>query len=396
MLRNLPWEALLRAPATEIVAKIALIVVFLVLGLDMGGQAGFRNILVPACLIVIFVTKRVRLETTLVWWIGLFVLYPSVSLMVGIEGGGRIDVAISQYQATVLSLVLYLAIRQFDYRFSSEAAFLSIAGVAAVAATLSGLMYFGFGYFDEMLRRWHENSAGYFGMRLLAGQLFPNVYFKSTLFFVPAFLYLLYRRHWMGAVICFLGLVAGISKTGIIICLLFLIFYALYAFDIWRRLVILGLAIIAVLGVFITPVGGEILALAAGGGETVDVRVGHVTSLVGLFSREPLGFLFGFGLGSEFYSAGVSDYVTNIEVDHLNVIRKYGILWFLGFLLFVLLVIVRACCSVESRVRILGWTLLVAFVVCGTNPVLISPFFFVLLSLACSAIEQLDKGKDAK
>jgi hypothetical protein len=375
----------------EVAARFALVVMFLALGLDMGGQAGLRNLLVPVCLVVIVLTKGVGVTRASIAWLGLFVLYPTVSLIIGLDDGAELGVALSQYQGTVLSFVLYLVIRQFDYRFSSDVAFLSLASVAAVAVALFGLMYLGIGYFDAMLARWHEGAAGYFGMRLLGGELFPNIYFKSTLFFVPAFLYLLYRGHWLAAFVCFLGLIAGISKTGIGVCLLVLAVYAVFGFGFWHRIVVLLCLAMAGLLVAMTPIFEVVIGLVSGGGETIDVRAGHIASLWQLFSEDPVALLFGYGLGAEFYSSGAGDFVTNIEVDHLNVIRKYGLFWFIGLLLFVALLVFRAWSSSDPQLRLLGWALLIAFLVSGTNPVLISPMFFVVLSIVLAAVEQRER-----
>jgi hypothetical protein len=112
-----------------------------------------------------------------------------------------------------------------------------------------------------------------------------------------------------------------------------------------------------------------------------------------LFSDHPLGLLFGFGLGTEFYSEGLGQYVSNIELDHLNCIRKYGLIWSGIFFGIVLHTSVRSINSKLKGVRILGICLFFAFVVAGTNPILISPVFFLILFVTMLAnIQSNPKG----
>ena len=91
----------------------------------------------------------------------------------------------------------------------------------------------------------------------------------------------------------------------------------------------------------------------------------------------------GQGAGTVFYTTGADDFVNNIELDHLNSIRKFGIFWFAGFTLFVFGVIWGS-----RRVHdvALASALTAAFVVCGTNPVLLTLMFFSILAICYVAV----------
>jgi hypothetical protein len=128
---------------------------------------------------------------------------------------------------------------------------------------------------------------------------------------------------------------------------------------------------------------------------TVNVRAGHLESLLALWRERPANLLFGFGLGSTFHSAGAGDVVSNIEIDHFNVVRKYGLFWALAFFAWVLRTAWMAIRDARVDVRGLGWALLAGFVVAGTNPVLISPVFFLFLFVTLSAIDQAEAGTEA-
>jgi len=151
------------------------------------------------------------------------------------------------------------------------------------------------------------------------------------------------------------------------------------------RWLVLIAALLLVLFVYNSPIGELFVEIATGDSKTVEVRQRDIGSIVDLFSGDPVGFIFGFGMGSEFYSAGAGDIVTGIELDHLNTIRKYGLIWSALFFYFVIATSIRAMLSRVRNVRVLGICLVSAFIVAGTNPVLISPIFFVILFVTAQA-----------
>lgn len=228
-------------------------------------------------------------------------------------------------------------------------------------------------------------------MRGIGESLIPNVQFRSTLFFVPAGLYFLLSRKLLPFYICFIGLIAAVSKGGMIFLFIIssLFFLANKGHMRWFGLVS---AVLIVFFLYNYPLWESFREIYTGESRTVEVRLLHYESLMKLFSEDHIGFVFGFGLGTEFYSTGAGFAVTGIELDHLNTIRKYGLIWSLVFFGFIISISLRAISSRFSDVRTLGVCLAAAFIVAGTNPVLISPIFFLILFVTMQALDQSGKG----
>jgi hypothetical protein len=120
---------------------------------------------------------------------------------------------------------------------------------------------------------------------------------------------------------------------------------------------------------------------AAGQSETAVVRIGHYHSIMDLFLRNPDYLLIGQGAGTSFFSSGESDYVRIIELAHLDAIRKFGLPWFLGFSALVFYSSWRLIRLKEMEARGFGFALVSMYIAAGTNPVLLSPLFIILLML---------------
>jgi hypothetical protein len=121
---------------------------------------------------------------------------------------------------------------------------------------------------------------------------------------------------------------------------------------------------------------------AAGESETAQVRVGHYHSIMNLFARNPDYLLIGQGAGTSFFSSGESDYVRNIEMAHLDGIRKFGLPWFIGFSAVVFYSAWKLIRTGQTEERAFGYALISIYLAAGTNPVLISPLFLILMTLS--------------
>jgi hypothetical protein len=353
---------------------------FAVLAIDMGGQIGLRNIVLPACLLLLFVLRGIAFpKKYFILFFSLFIVYPTLLLMVGITKNADIGIAFSQYQSTLLAFILYVVLSGYSHISLEKILFGALALTALFAIVLAILLIFRFPGVEEWLAHLHDNSAGYFGVRPVAGAEIVNIYFKSTLFFVPAALYFLLTRQFVMYLICFLGLVLAISKTGVFFSIFILVFYLIKNGATLSKFIWIAVLSVFLMAASATPIAELFFEIFEGRSETVDVRVGHLKSVLNLFSEDPISFIFGFGLGTGFYSEGAGDYIVNFEIDHLNTIRKYGLLW---SCIFFWLVFRIAYISIRSRHiddRVMGFSLLIGFFVAGTNPVLISPIFFSLM-----------------
>ncbi|ABM38783.1 hypothetical protein [Polaromonas naphthalenivorans] len=365
---------------------VILFLFFFCLFVDLGGVLYLRNfafvILMSVLLITllsspdVFFAPFLRLPILV-----LFVIWPLIGVYLGFYRGAESALVIQN----ILALISFPILIIFFSNYEIE----TIVTAFTTAATMLGvvvLLFWVLLYFDNSLAHVVADSlgageAGFFGIREISGINFPVVYFKTTLFFVPATILLIQNNRFFQAMILLAALMAATSKTGFVIAALavwisilrrqssVVIFSALF----------LTVVVITLMGIYFNEV---IYALFTDEG-TLVTRVDHWDSLLNLFLENPSYFLVGQGAGTVFYSTGAGDFVNNIELDHLNSIRKFGILWFIGFASFVFIVIWRS-----RRVHgvALASALTAAFVVCGTNPVLLTLMFFSILAICYVAV----------
>jgi len=363
---------------------------FLGLVIDMGGEFGLRTILFPVCTLLLMMTHGLVFPKTWLIPFGILAVYPTISLLIGILDGAQFSIAISQYQSTVLAFVIFILISRIPYEVTMNALLYSLFTVAVLAIGLAAGLVIGVDVIIKIVQFMAEQGGGYFGERSVGIEAFiPNVYFKATLFLVPSFtIALITKRNWI-AIACFLALITAVSKTGMAVTSLITLIYISRNVN-RKEFIIYGtLLALAIAAVMMSPIFFLFEEISRNDSGTLNVRAGHFNSIIEVWSNNPINLLFGFGLGSTFYSSGAGKVVSNIEIDHLNVIRKYGLLWGTVFFFWVMQVAFSAIRNRQDDVRSLGWGLLVAFLVAGTNPVLISPIFFLFLFIAMNANYQI-------
>ena len=377
------------SPGAKSEKKDQFVIIFLFfffLFVDLGGVLYLRNfalvILMGVLLITllsspsVFFAPFLRLPILV-----LFVIWPLVAVYLGFYREAE--------SALVIQNILALASFPILIIFFSNYEIETIVTAFTTAATMLGvvvLLFWVLLYFDNSVAHvvadtLSEGEAGYFGVREISKINFPVVYFKATLFFVPATILLIRKNRFFQVMILLAALMAATSKTGFIIAVLavwFSIFRRQSSVVIFSAL-FLSVAVITLTGIYSNEV---IYALFTDEG-TLVTRVDHWDSVLNLFLKNPSYFFVGQGAGTIFYSTGAGDFVNNIELDHLNSIRKFGVLWFIGFALFVIVVIWKS-----RRVHgvALAPALAAAFVVCGTNPVLLTLMFFSILAICYVAV----------
>lgn len=378
----------------EKVTNVFVFLMLLSISIDMGGEFGIRNVVLPACALAIFVLKGIVLRKEWLFHYTLLVCYPAFLLLLGVAQGFNFSLGLSQFQSTFFAFVLLVLLFKVPYRITAAALAYSILFVALLAVVLAVGLWFGLGPLVDVASLLEEKGGGNFGGRAVGVEaVIPNIYFKSTLFFVPALLFFLFERKYLAALICFLGLVAAVSKTGIAVSIMLAAIFFARSAGFWGRF--WGVIVLAAIVFWLVQSPLFILfdEIANNKSHTVDIRAGHFESIIDLWMNDVVGLLFGFGLGSTFYSTGAGGVVSNIELDHLNVVRKYGLVWALLFLLWVLQVTFSAIRNSRTDVRALGWALIISFIVAGTNPVLISPLFFLFLFVTMAANDQTALGR---
>jgi hypothetical protein len=335
----------------------------------------------------------------------LFVIWPTWSLLFGAARGGDMSVGLTQVTPFIFAVVLALILPALDARLPLRTFYACLVLLAVVVITSFALIFFlpdnaisqtVFGYLTSL-----QGKEGSFGTQSFDGLDVPWIYFTSTLFLVPAFVYYLFVAKLFRAGIVLLALGLTFSKAGLTIALVFGVAYSLFALfsrsakagrngteTPFRRACRRFLPIAVVGGVTLLilsslPTFSEEIEDAWGGtSDTALVRIGHFHSVMHLFAEHPSYLIVGQGAGIAFFSLGESGYVQSFEIDHLNAIRKFGLPWLIGYSAIVFYSARKLLMTGQTEDRAFGFALISAYVAAGTNPVLLSSLFVTMITLS--------------
>jgi len=377
---------------------------------DPGGAFGLRYVAFALGTLCAFWALRLFYLPTRVLILGLllFVVWPTWSLLYGAARGGDVFIGVVQVAPFVFVVIVALILPALDHRtplrmfygclfflgLTVSAAFLVIVFLPDKAVS-QRLLEFLIGLNDR---------EGYFRTVGLGDLEVPWIYFRSTLFLVPAFVYYLFVNKFVRAGVVLLALGLTLSKAGLTIAFLFGAYYSVsvlltvspagreggrkhsLAWMLRRFVPITVVAAVVVALLWSLPaLSGEIRDSWQGQSDSSQVRIGHFHSVMNLFLEHPSYLVVGQGAGVPFYSLGEFDYVQNIEIDHLNAIRKFGLPWFLAFTAVVFYSARGLIKSGDVEGKAFGFALVSIYFAAGTNPVLTSDLFIILMTLSYSA-----------
>lgn len=234
-----------------------------------------------------------------------------------------------------------------------------------------------------------SHSDGFFGNKnFVSGDILPNVYFQGTLSLIICVVMSLENKNYFSYLIILIALVLAPSRFGFMVTILWgLIIYIRKSY--LRIFLIPLLGCVLVLILYNLPFGTELFAIFNGQSDGVDIRNGHIQSIIHEFDVHPLSFLTGEGPGSLFYSQGYGDYVDNIELSQFEYLRKYGIFSFLVFTLFYFGPLLKK----QENTFFLKGALVMYYIVSFSNPVLYSMFAMLFLTLVYVETFQINSKK---
>jgi len=335
----------------------------------------------------------------------LFVVWPVWSLFYGAVSGGDLSVGLTQTTPFIFAWLLALILPALDARRPLRAFYFCVLLLAIVVVVSFVLIVFLpenaisqtiFEYLTSL-----EGKEGSFGTQSFGGLEVPWIYFSSTLFLVPAFVYYLLIGKLLRAGALLLALGLTFSKAGLTIACVFGAVYAVSRlFNRSDKKATNGIAreggkgldkllpIVVIAGIplavflFLPTFSDDIKDSWAGNSVTAQVRIGHFHSVMELFLEHPSYLLVGQGAGVPFYSLGQSEYVQSFEIDYLNAIRKFGLPWFIGYSAIVFYSARRLIRTGIREQRAFGFALISGYLAAGTNPELLSSLFVTLMTLS--------------
>jgi hypothetical protein len=232
----------------------------------------------------------------------------------------------------------------------------------------------------------HEKGAGFAGVRQENDIGFANIYLKSSLFLIFTYCCVINKSSIRTLTI----IIATIVTTSKALLATQLLLLSLRIKDrFWSALLFFVVLFIGVI-IFLDDVVilfNYLNSTFQGQSKTFLVRLSHFNDLSTLFADNPLNLMFGFGAGSSFYSTYYHYFISNIELDHLNAIRKFGLVWFCVFMVLIIHTVIQ---TYKHGYRNIALGLLLSFVLAGTNPVLLSPIFFILF-IECHFLVRKDR-----
>jgi hypothetical protein len=357
---------------------------------DLGGGFGLKYLSYALCAVFLLICRddlRMSRSAFLVCAL-LFVLWPLFAAIQGVVRGGDLGRAVQRITAFAPALLVMPVIASStNPRRLLDAVMASLLALAVVIIGLFFLLLLlpNSAASDLILIALGGGEHGYFGARLVGSLVIPTVYFKATLFLVPACIWFLYSRRYLASALCFIALVLAFSRSGALIAAV--VVFA-HGFILAPLRVRVGLACLVLAVGYVLWSNSELLQVGAildmyldvlsGRGRSSIERAGHFRSIVELLAQDPQLLWLGQGAGVSFFSSGVNAFVAAVELDHLDAIRSFGLLWFIGFVSVVLRAAGVGMRLESQEARGLRIAVLAAFVAAGTNPVLISPLFFIL------------------
>jgi hypothetical protein len=234
----------------------------------------------------------------------------------------------------------------------------------------------------NFLKLFAMNFDDYDGIRE-GSRIMPKIYFHFTLFLPSAFAYFLYEKNYLKTILLSIAIILSISRGAIITSVIILFIY-LFNFKSLKGLIqksillyIASIILIEAINLFVPNVFLHILDLNNSSNYTVSTRMNQINIVVDALSNNIDYLILGMGSGTPIYSPFLNEFVYNIEIAPLEILRKYGVFFFI--LLFGLLIkIILQNLKSNKRNSIILLSLLLATF---TNPILTSPLFILIYFL---------------
>ena len=232
----------------------------------------------------------------------------------------------------------------------------------------------------SFLRSFAMNYDEYEGIRT-SGFLGPKIYFHFTLFLPSAFAYHVFSRRYFQALILLSAIVLSFSRGAIFTAFLILLIWLLVSrkITLLSKLFILAflLGLVYLVIEDLTPRLFEHIFNSVGElGE--GTRRHQIVDIYRAVLQQPVSLILGFGSGTPLFSTFLNEYVWNIEIAHLELVRKYGVFFGSILVLYPLNVVIKFW----KKDWVLFCSLLSLYIATLSNPIFTSPMFIFLFMIA--------------
>lgn len=378
-------------------AEVAYVIILLSLILDISGDIGIKYLSFVMAIFYYFFSKKVIFSKNFFISEGvIFFLLPIFFVLLSISVYGLNFAIVFSNSSFFLMWIIYPLLLKIP-RAMIVKRFMQVMLFAACAMLVLFFLLSFLGNLPLLAKLSNELkklNMGYFGQKYLfeVAQYIPLVYFRWSQLLIPTAVL------FAGEGVLIMGVIFGAVvitfSTAIIyssiIGLILMNFFVLKNKFFTRKRVVVSLISLFLLMLIVIftlykywYLVGVINSKFSVYNRSTNVKILHIKSIVDLLSNNVSYFLFGTGVGSSFYSLGAQGYVVNVEVSHFNLAREFGVPYAVIFCLYIINVL-RNLWRTDIIGKKLSIGLLMLFVASGTNPLLMSPVFFIIL-IICRA-----------
>jgi hypothetical protein len=361
-------------------------ILFFFIIIDSGGPLGIRWVSVVISIAIAFSVCLIRIGSAINSKSILLYLAAFILVLIGLISAALNALDIKD-AITLLFCLLYIIIVAISFNVLSYLDFmygLVLAGYCFVISIICSCIAYLFDipYYSEFFINMLSNFPGSFRLHEVFGLPYILIYFQAILTLVPCTVaaYLLEKK---GAFYLFLlTLVLVLSRYSVVTIII--IVFANHFMGTKRCAKVITFLFIPLsisfllyyMAIYLIEYSKYIPTF-----ESANVRIGHVISTYDSLNMNNL--LFGQGPGSFFYTVGRLDYADNTELTQLELLRKYGLIWWSIFFVFMNTIFYRLYKIKQYELIVV----LFSFVfVASSQPVLMSLSFSVLFGFGLSMI----------
>lgn len=376
--------------------------VLITLFFDMGGGFGLKliGILVLIIASIFKINNGINIRI-FKFEIILFLFLPCIQMLLSVFIWDiPINDSISQITCNIVWL-LALFLVQIDYKnlikiFNKIAFIASIVTIFTFFLILFLQINNNYDSIFEITSFARRYRVGYIGVKSIGqSTLIPDVFFRYIFLLIPSSFMLYAQKSQNRLIIVVLALILTTSTANILFTLLGLFIlsitlnfkntrnYSGLKINHFITMGIISLLLIEVVEyINISDVVDFVLSKLTLNSESTNIKVNAIKSITDVILSNPLIFLFGSGVGSKYLDTRNYEWTINSEVSHFNLLRQFGVVYTILFFVYIGYLIYKLVFKTNKEGCSLGIGLLMVFFAAGTNPLLLSPLFFLILVLA--------------
>lgn len=382
----------------KIISIKSLISFFILFGFIMQSGGGFLRtgalgVLILSLIICCSFNKLYFSKKTLIFYLYIaqsITISAVIATFQNVSLGSIVAFNFSMYFFIILYLASIKELITIEGYIKASVLFSSVIILIGVAT------FFKIPYIEELKPKLVEIFNGIWGPKAFGPIILWIVYFQGTLALIPTCIYCLYIKKNIYFFICFFGLLFSGSRFGILVILLFYLFFNI------RKL----LKVFFVFGIFFliglitnNPIINSLLSIFNDSDGGVSMRMGHLIGIMELFENNPYYLITGQGPGAIFYSYGFNKFIDTCEISQFDFLRKYGLPFttvaYLSIFIFVFFLIKNT----DKKGKAIGWSIVAHFFVSISNPVLTSLPFMSFLAISCAyyfTYRNIKRGNNGK